>query len=71
MNCLTTALQEIDWTQTITNYKDHQEFLLKLLTNKDPLYVKKLLISKSTYPNNRLTYYLDKLGLSTSHSKTI
>ena len=32
-----TAIQEVTWDtiNTLTNFKDHQEFLLKLLTNKD------------------------------------
>ena len=61
----TTALQEIDWTPVndLTNYKDHQEFLLKLLTNKDSFIRKKIIDQNLTYLNNRLTYYLDKLGL--------
>ena len=61
----TTAVQEIDWTPVndLTNYKDHQEFLLKLLTNKDSFIRKKIIDQNLTYLNNRLTYYLDKLGL--------
>ena len=61
----TTALQEIDWSPVndLTNYKDHQEFLLKLLTNKDSFIRKKIIDQNLTYLNNRLTYYLDKLGL--------
>ena len=61
----TTAMQEIDWTPVndLTNYKDHQEFLLKLLTNKDSFIRKKIIEQNLTYLNNRLTYYLDKLGL--------
>jgi len=61
----TTAMQELDWTPVndLTNYKDHQEFLLKLLTNKDSFIRKKIIDQNLTYLNNRLTYYLDKLGL--------
>ena len=61
----TTAVQEIDWTPVndLTNYKDHQEFLLKLLTNKDSFIRKKIIEQNLTYLNNRFTYYLDKLGL--------
>ena len=59
------ALQEIDWTpvNTLTDYKDHQDFLLKLLTNKDSFIRKKIIDQNLAYLNNRLTYYLDKLGL--------
>jgi DNA repair exonuclease SbcCD ATPase subunit len=60
-----TALQEIDWASVneLTSYKEHQEFLLKLLTNKDSFIRKKIIEQNLTYLNNRLTYYLDKLGL--------
>ena len=59
------ALQEIDWTpvNTLTDYKDHQDFLLKLLTNKDSFIRKKIIDQNLAYLNNRLTNYLDKLGL--------
>jgi len=60
-----TAMQEIDWTPVneLTNYKEHQEFLLKLLTNKDSFIRKKIIDQNLAYLNNRLTHYLDKLGL--------
>jgi DNA repair exonuclease SbcCD ATPase subunit len=60
-----TALQEIDWNviNQLTEYKEHQEFLLKLLTNKDSFIRKKIIDQNLAYLNNRLTYYLDKLGL--------
>ncbi len=60
-----TALQEIDWDSinTLNTLKDHQEFLLKLLTNKDSFIRKKIIDQNLAYLNNRLTYYLDKMGL--------
>ena len=60
-----TALQDIDWmpVNDLTNYKEHQEFLQKLLTNKDSFIRKKIIDQNLAYLNNRLTYYLDKLGL--------
>ena len=60
-----TAIQEIDWDpiNQLTEYKEHQEFLLKLLTNKDSFIRKKIIDQNLAYLNNRLTYYLDKLGL--------
>ena len=60
-----TALQEIDWSPVndLTTFKEHQEFLLKLLTNKDSFIRKKIIDQNLAYLNNRLTYYLDKLGL--------
>ena len=59
------ALQEITW-DSINNLnvlKDHQEFLLKLLTSKDSFIRKKIIDQNLAYLNNRLTYYLDKMGL--------
>jgi len=60
-----TGIQEIDWgpMNDLNKYKDHQEFLLKLLTNKDSFIRKKIIDQNLMYLNNRLTYYLDKLGL--------
>ena len=59
------AIQEINWNvvNELTSYKDHQEFLLKLLTNKDSFIRKKIIDQNLAYLNNRLTHYLDKLGL--------
>ncbi len=60
-----TAIQEISWDKIneFTTLKDHQEFLLKLLTNKDSFIRKKIIDQNLAYLNNRLTYYLDKMGL--------
>lgn len=60
-----TALQKISWDliNELTALKDHQEFLLKLLTNKDSFIRKKIIDQNLSYLNNRLTYYLDKMGL--------
>ena len=66
INDLTTsAIQEIDWTliNNLNVLKEHQEFLLKLLTNKDSFIRKKIIDQNLAYLNNRLTYYLDRLGL--------
>jgi len=59
------ALQTIDWSPVndLTDMKEHQEFLLKLLTNKDSFIRKKIIDQNLAYLNNRLTFYLDKLGL--------
>ena len=58
-------MQELDYSaiNDLTNFKDHQEFLMKLLTNKDSFIRKKIIDQNLAYLNNRLTYYLDKLGL--------
>ena len=60
-----TAMQEIDWdlVNDLSSLKDHQEFLLKLLTSKDSFIRKKIIDQNLAYLNNRLTYYLDKMGL--------
>ena len=60
-----TAVQEIDWNSVndLTRIKDHQEFLLKLLTNKDSFVRKRIIDQNLAFLNQRLTYYLDKIGL--------
>jgi DNA repair exonuclease SbcCD ATPase subunit len=60
-----TALQDINWdtVNDLTVVKDHQEFLLKLLTNKDSFIRKKIIDQNLAYLNSRLSYYLDKMGL--------
>ena len=60
-----TAIQEITWdtVNTLNQLKEHQEFLLKLLTSKDSFIRKKIIDQNLAYLNNRLTYYLDKMGL--------
>jgi len=60
-----TAIQEITWDQvnSLICLRDHQEFLHKLLTNKDSFIRKKIIDQNLTYLNKRLTYYIDKLGL--------
>ena len=60
-----TAVQEIDWNAVneLTKLKDHQEFLYKLLTNKDSFVRKRIIDQNLAFLNQRLTYYLDKIGL--------
>lgn len=60
-----TALQEINWESVneLTRVKDHQEFLYKLLTNKDSFVRKRIIDQNLAFLNQRLTYYLDKIGL--------
>jgi DNA repair exonuclease SbcCD ATPase subunit len=62
---LTTAMQIISWdtVNSLNSLKEHQEFLLKLLTNKDSFIRKKIIDQNLSYLNQRLTYYLDKIGL--------
>ena len=60
-----TALQEITWdtVNQLTKIKEHQEFLHKLLTNKDSFIRKKIIDQNLSYLNKRLSYYIDKMGL--------
>jgi len=60
-----TAIQEVNWdtVNDLNSTKDHMDFLYKLLTNKDSFIRKKIIDQNLAYLNNRLTYYLDKLGL--------
>ena len=59
------ALTEIsfDVINELTDLKEHQEFLLKLLTNKDSFIRKRIIDQNLSYLNLRLSEYLDKLGL--------
>ena len=59
------ALEVIDKTQAsaIARFIEHQEFLLKLLTNKDSFIRKKIIEQNLSYLNSRLNYYLTALGL--------
>lgn len=61
----TTAVQEIDWDylNELVRVKEHQEFLYKLLTNKDSFIRKRIIDQNLAFLNQRLTYYLDKIGL--------
>ena len=60
-----TAIQEVNWdaVNELTDTKDHQDFLYKLLTNKDSFIRKKIIDQNLAYLNNRLTHYLDRLQL--------
>jgi DNA repair exonuclease SbcCD ATPase subunit len=60
-----TAVEVIDYESmnTLVRVKDHQDFLLKLLTNKDSFIRKKIIDQNLNYLNARLGYYLDKIGL--------
>jgi DNA repair exonuclease SbcCD ATPase subunit len=66
----TSALTDIDYTEIndLTRLKDHQDLLLKLLTNKDSFLRKQIIDQNLSYLNTRLDHYLDKIGLP--HSVT-
>jgi DNA repair exonuclease SbcCD ATPase subunit len=59
------AVEEItyDLMNELDRVKLHQEFLLKLLTNKDSFIRKRIIDQNLAYLNQRLTYYLDRIGL--------
>lgn len=60
-----TAVQNINWNNIneLTKIKDHQEFLLKLLTNKDSFIRKRIIDQNLSFLNARLSFYLDRIGL--------
>lgn len=61
----TDGIQTVDF-DTINDYtvlKDHQDFLLKLLTSKDSFIRKKIIDQNLSYLNSRLSVYLSKVGL--------
>jgi DNA repair exonuclease SbcCD ATPase subunit len=59
------GVQEVDYTviNELTSLKDHQDFLLKLLTNKDSFIRKRIIDQNLTYLNTRLEQYLERIGL--------
>jgi DNA repair exonuclease SbcCD ATPase subunit len=59
------ALVEIDFSimNELVNLKEHQDFLLKLLTNKDSFIRKRIIDQNLSYLNARLGQYLDRIGL--------
>jgi DNA repair exonuclease SbcCD ATPase subunit len=59
------ALQEVTYNMVneLTRVFEHQDFLLKLLTNKDSFVRKKIIEQNLSYLNQRLTHYLDCIGL--------
>jgi DNA repair exonuclease SbcCD ATPase subunit len=61
----TQAVEEIDYAimNDLVSLKEHQEFLLKLLTNKDSFIRKRIIDQNLSYLNARLGQYLDRIGL--------
>ena len=59
------ALQEVNYDaiNNLTKLQEHQDFLLKLLTNKDSFVRKRIIDQNLSYLNSRLTHYLDRIGL--------
>ena len=61
----TSAVQEVSYDKLndLTRLHEHQDFLLKLLTNKDSFVRKRIIDQNLSYLNSRLTHYLDRIGL--------
>ena len=59
------AIEPVTWDKinTLTQIKEHQEFLLKLLTNKDSFVRKSIIDQNLSYLNTRLGAYLAAIGL--------
>lgn len=64
-NLSTSGIQEVtrDFINELTRLQQHQEFLLKLLTDKSSFIRKKIIDQNLSYLNVRLNSYLDKLKL--------
>ena len=61
----TQAMEEVsyDAINELSNLKEHQDFLVKLLTNKDSFIRKRIIDQNLNYLNSRLSQYLDRIGL--------
>jgi len=61
----TAGIEKIDYDNLneLVNIKEHQEFLMKLLTNKDSFIRKRIIDQNLSFLNSRLNVYLDKIGL--------
>lgn len=59
------SIQEIEFAvmNELVRLRDHQEFLLKLLTSKDSFIRKKIIDQNLAYLNHRLAFYLTEIGL--------
>jgi DNA repair exonuclease SbcCD ATPase subunit len=59
------GIEEIsyDMINKLTRMRDHQEFLLKLLTNKDSFIRKQIIDQNLAFLNGRLAYYLSDIDL--------
>lgn len=62
---LTSTLQTVDHQtlNQLNSQREHQEFLLKLLTNKESFIRKKIIDQNLAYLNTRLQDYLNRVGL--------
>lgn len=69
-NLRKSGIKVISWDKMneYNSIREHQKFLLKLLTNKDSFIRKKIIEQNLVYLNSRLAHYLDQLGLPHSVS---
>ena len=60
-----TGMQEIDFEaiNELTDLREHQDFLHKLLTSKDSFIRKRIIDQNIAYLNHRLAHYLERIGL--------
>lgn len=60
-----TAFEETDFSimNELAKLKEHQDFLLKLLTNKDSFIRKRIIDQNLSHLNARLSQYLERIGL--------
>ncbi len=65
INSLQETMQPVDYEtlNSLAKDREHQEFLLKLLTSKDSFIRKRIIDQNLSYLNTRLNEYLEKLGL--------
>jgi len=61
----TDGITEVTWDEVnrLTRVREHQDFLLKLLADKNSFIRKKIIDQNLAYLNHRLEHYLEKLGL--------
>ena len=59
------VLQEVNYDilNELVKLQEHQDFLLRLLVNKDSFIRKRIIDQNLAFLNKRLNYYLDKIGL--------
>lgn len=64
-NLIDTSMQDVtyDYLNELVRLKEHQDFLLKLLTDKNSFIRKKIIDQNLSYLNVRLNSYLDKIQL--------
>lgn len=59
-----TSIKTVDWTEynDVVRLAEHQDFLVKLLMNKDSFIRKRIIDQNILYLNSRLEHYIEKVG---------